>query len=160
MRSHEIFAAMSSVQATEFFRALAKEAPGIFNQAVQAACASLKMRPVYLQKQPFEKRAQTVCKVLARLSSNLAADEIFAVYFLECRKALLTEWLDTIGLEHEDGILKTNLPTQPDAAALEKAVATYRAAASDTDRNDRELLLKAFAAQAAIEWPALDALLK
>lgn len=160
MRSHEIFAAMSAEQAAAFCRVLAKEAPGIFNQAVQAACASLKMRPVYLQKQPFEKRAETVRKVLSRLSTNVAADEILAVYFLECRKALLTEWLDTVELEHEDGILKTNLPTEPDAATLEKAVATYRTAASDEDRNDRELLLKAFAAQAAVEWPALEARLK
>lgn len=160
MRSHEIFAAMSAEQAVEFCRGLAKDAPGIFNQAVHAACAAHKMRPVYLQKQPFAKRAEMVRKALARLSANLAADEILAVYFLECRKALLTEWLDLVGLEHEDGILKQNLPSAPSDVELKKAVENYRAKASDTDRGDRELLLKAFAAQEAIEWPTLEALLK
>ncbi len=160
MRSNEIFASMSPEQAAHFCRVLAKDAPGVFNQAVQAACAALKMRPVYLQKQPFEKRAETVRKALSRLSAHLAADEIFAVYFLECRKDLLTEWLDLVGLEHEDGILKTNLPSEPSEDMLKKAVADYRAKTSDADRTDRELLLKAFAAQGAIEWPTFEALLK
>jgi hypothetical protein len=133
---------------------LSKEAPAMFRQAVDAAAASIKARPVYLRRQPFEKRAAAVRRSLARILANPVADEVLAVYFLECRKELLLEWLDLAGLKHEDGTLEDESPDQPAEGDLKAAVEKYRAADDDPDR---ELLLRAFAAQSAVEWPALDA---
>ena len=87
---------------------------------------------------------------------------MLAVYFLQCRLELLTEWLDLLGLEHEEGILQQEVVEAPDAKTLEKQVASFRAAAGDDAEAlaDRNLLLQAFAAQSAVEWPDLDALLE
>ena len=82
---------------------------------------------------------------------------MLAIYFLKCRLELLTEWLDLLGLEHEEGILQDDDIEAPAAAEIEKHVATFRQDRSDADR---ELLLQTFAAQAAIDWPALDALVE
>jgi hypothetical protein len=155
MRSFQVFAAMPPEEAERMLRVMSKEAPAMFRQAVDAAAVSIKARPVFLRRQPFELRAKTVRRALARVSANLVADELLAIYFLECRKPLLLEWLDLVGLAHEDGTLKDERPAEP-AAELAAAVAKYRGAGDDPDR---ELLLRAFAAQSAIEWPALDALL-
>jgi hypothetical protein len=76
------------------------------------------------------------------------------VYFLECRKDLLVEWLDLVGLEHEDGTLKDDSPVQPAEKKLLTAVERYLSASDDLDR---DLLLRAFAAQQAVDWPALEA---
>jgi hypothetical protein len=62
-----------------------------------------------------------------------------------------------VGLAHEDGALEDDMPEQPEQAKLEEAVKAYRTVEDDSER---ELLLGAFAAQAAIEWPARDALLE
>jgi hypothetical protein len=107
-------------------------------------------------KQSPEKRAQFVRQALARVATNLIAEEVLAAYFLQVKKALLVEWLDAMGLEHEDGSLKAEAPAEPERGALEKAVAAFR---KPDDAADRELLLQAFAAQSAIEWPALEALI-
>ncbi len=90
------------------------------------------------------------------MASGPIAEEILATYFLECRKELLTEWLDQLGLEHEEGVLADSNPECPDEDKLGKAVETYR---GQDDDPDRELLLRAFASQSAIDWPALDALI-
>ena len=82
---------------------------------------------------------------------------MLAVYFLECRKELVIEWLDTLGLEHDEGTLKEDTPEAPKPAALKKAVKAFHSAGDDPDR---QLLLSSFAAQSAIEWPDLDALLE
>jgi hypothetical protein len=156
MRSYQVFAAMAPEEAERMLRVLSKEAPAMFRQAVDAAAVSIKARPVFLRRQPFELRAKTVRRALARVTANLVADELLAIYFLECRKPLLLEWLDLVGLAHEDGALKDETPAEPPASELAAAVAKYRGAGDDPDR---ELLLRAFAAQSAIEWPALDALL-
>ena len=49
------------------------------------------------------------------------------------------------------------MPAPPEKAKLEKSVEEYRAKDGDVER---AVLLRAFAAQAAIEWPELDALLE
>jgi len=153
MRSFQVFAAMSPERATEILHVLNEKAPGIYVQAVAAASAAMKARPKYLLRQPAAKRAQAVRRALARVSANPVAGEILAVYFLDCRRELLTTWLDTVGLEHDEGTLAEEAPAQPGKAKLDAAVDTFLGIDEDPDRL---LLLAAFAAQEAIEWPDLD----
>ena len=155
MRSFQVFASMPRDHAVEVMKSLAEAAPAVFAQALAAACAVMKARPVYLQRQPFEKRAEAVRRALSRVASEPVAGELLAVYFLDCRKQLLVEWLDALGLEHEDGVLSSDAPPVPPDAELGDAVKRFLEADADPDR---PLLLAAFAAQDAIEWPALDAM--
>ncbi len=157
MRPHEIFAAMPPEHAEAFFATLAEQCPALFTQAVHAAALAMKSRPQYLFRQPPEKRGAAVRRALARVASGPMAEEVLATYFLECRKEVLTDWLDRVGLEHEEGLLKADAPDSPSQGALDQALKDYRAAAGDDDRDDRELLLRAFAAQASIDWSLLDA---
>ncbi len=157
MRAYQVFASLTPERSTEIMRVLREKAPAMFHNAVAIAAAALKTRPVYMKKQPLEKRADAVRRALSRVTTNAIAEELLAVYFLECRKELLVEWLDTLGIQHENGSLTEDAPAQPDAAVLRSAVEKFRAASADPDRG---LLLQAFAAQSAIDWPALEALLQ
>ena len=157
MRSYQVFANMSPDCAERMMRGLSDKSPMVFAQALATASAAMKARPVYLKRQPFAKRAAAVRRALSRVTANPMADEILAVYFLECQRDLLTEWLDRVGLEHEDGSLKEETPEAPEESLLKSAIAEYLAA---DDNPDRPLLLQAFGAQVAIEWPALDAQLE
>jgi hypothetical protein len=156
VRSYQVFAAMTPERAAQMLRALSKTAPAMFRQAVDAAAIAMRARPVYLRNQPFEKRAEAVRRTFARVSTNTVADELLAVYFLECRKELLVEWLDLLEIPHEEGTLKEDAPAEPAEKKLRDAVKKYLARGDDPDR---DLLLRAFAAQHSVEWPALDALL-
>lgn len=156
MRSYQVFAAMAPERAVEVMRGLHAKAPALFRQAVDAAAITMHARPVYLRNQPFDKRAEAVRRTFARVAANPLADELLAVYFLECRKELLVEWLDLIGLAHKEGALEEEAPAEPAEKKLRGAVKKYLAAGDDADR---DLLLRAFAAQHSIDWPALDALL-
>ncbi len=156
MRSYQIFAAMSPDRAVIVMSGLSENAPQMFKQAVLAASASMNARPTYLQRQPFQKQVAAVRRALSRVAANGVAEEILAVYFLECRKELLLEWLDLLGIKHEDGILEADSPAAPEKAKLEKARNTF---CGVDDDGDRSLLLNAFAAQSAVDWPDLEALL-
>ena len=156
MRSYQVFAAMSPERATAITQTLKQEAPGMFAQALAAAAAALKARPVYLARQPIEKQAAAIRRALARVSATAVAEELLAVYFLECRKDLLVEWLDSLAIPHEDGRLTEDLPAAPSQANLSKAAKEFLAADNDDDRG---LLLAAFAAQSSIDWPDLEALI-
>jgi hypothetical protein len=156
MRSFQVFAAMSPEEAEAFFGRIKESSPAIFAQSVHAASAALKSRPAFLMKQPFPKQAAAVRRALARVASNPLADETLALYFLECRKELLTEWLDAAGVEHEDGALQDDSPPEPEADSVRQAVEKFRGVDEDPDRL---LLLRAFAAQSAVEWPHLESLI-
>jgi hypothetical protein len=156
MRSYQIFASLPPERNEALLRTLSEKVPIIFAQALGAACVALKARPVYLKRQPFEKRAEAIRRALARVIAAPVAAEVLAAYLLECRKELLVEWLDLVGLEHSEGVLENDAPPPPTDAKLRKATEKFLAAEEDPDRR---LLLRAFAAQEVITWPALDALL-
>ena len=146
---------MSQEDSERIMQGISTEAPGVFRQGVSAAAISLNFRPKYLQKQSVEKRIASIRRAMARPASDTIAEEMLAVYFLKCRLELLSGWLDLLGLAHEDGILTDDEIACPDASELEKKVSKFRAKGDA----DCELLLRVFAGQAAIEWPALDDLL-
>jgi hypothetical protein len=156
IRAYQIFAAMSPEDSESLLREVAEKSPGSFTQAVYAAAAAFKSRPQFLAKQPFAKRASMVRRALARVSTNPVAEELLAIYFLECKNEVLVEWLDALGIEHEEGSLKEESPAEPPTAKLQEVVKDFR---GDGGSFERELLLKAFAAQDAIDWPSLDELI-
>ncbi len=157
MRSYQVFAAMSQEMAERFLATLGEGAPGAAAQALAAASAAMKARPKFMARQPAERQAAAVRRCLARVAASPLAEEMLAVYFLECRKELLLEWLDATGVKHEDGALEEDDPAEPDAERLEAAVAGFR---KGDGPEERELLLCAFAAQSAIDWPRLEALVE
>ena len=156
MRSHEVFARMTPARAEAFLAELRQDAPQVSEMALAAAAGAFKLRPAFLKKQSRGKQAEWVRKALARGAMAAVAEEILAEYFLGHHKALLTEWLDAVGLEHEEGVLKTGAPPAPESGLLRKA---FDAFASGENPERRHLLLAAFAAQSAIDWPELESLL-
>src|SRR4030095_16197898 len=103
MLSFHVLAAMPPEEAERMLRVLSKEAPAMFRQAVDAAAVAIKARPGFLRNQPFALRAKTIRRTLSRVGANLVADELLAIYFLECRKAHLLEWLPRGGRPPHQG---------------------------------------------------------
>ncbi len=157
MKANQIFAAMALDHAIALFREVQKASPATFQQATAAACGALKIRPVFMQKQPFEKRASSVRRALSLVAAEPIAEEMLATYFIKCRSELLVDWLDTTKTEHDEGTLTQEQPPEPAADDLIAAVDGFMG--KDDDR-DRPLLLRAFAAQSVVDWPRLDSILE
>ncbi len=156
MRPHQIIAAMSQERFDQLLGSLSDINPEVIQGTTAAAAQILKFRPKFLMKQPPAKRMKSIRQAVSRPNANHLAEELLAVYFLKCQLSLLIEWLDLIGLEHEEGILTQDEVPCPEAADLEKKVQQFLGA---SDGDDRKLLLQVFSGQAAVEWPALDELL-
>jgi len=154
MRSYQVFAQMTPERAAQVMAVLVEKSPAVYTQAVAATSAAMNARPKFLMRQPADKRANMVRRTLARVRASDLAEEVLAAYFLEGRRELLTEWLDAVGLEHDEGILKDENPRPPARSQLDEAVKSFL---EGDQVEDRELLLRAFAAQSAIDWPDLAA---
>ncbi len=157
MRAYQMFGSMPPERAAHVLGALAEKAPATYTSVLAAAGAAMKARPVFLKRQPPEKRAEAMRRCLARVNANALAEEVLATYFIDCRKELLTEWLDLVGLAHEDGILEADAPPEPPEPELREKITAFLGAGAEDE--DRRLLLGAFAAQDAVDWPTLEAAL-
>lgn len=157
MRPHQIIAGMDQEQFDGIMGAIAEESPEAVKSTTVAAAQILRFRPKFLLKQPLPKRLKSIRGAMSRMTANDLAEEILAVYFLKCRLPLLTAWLDAMELEHEEGILTQDEVPCPEKDVLEAKVAEFRGqGASDGSEADRDLMLRVFGAQAAIDWPTLD----
>ena len=156
MRSNEVFAKMSAEDAAAWFEELRDELPAAAQIARGTASEAFKLRRQYLQRQPRAKQAEWVRRALARPGNASAAEEVLASYFLEVHEDLVKELLDLFEIEHEDGRLEEADPAQPAKQQLITALEKFR---SGEEGGLRELLLCAFAAQSAIDWPDLEELL-
>ncbi len=156
MRSNEIFSRMTPEAALAFLDEIHEQAPAVEEIALSAAAGAFRLRPVFLRRQPRKRQAEWMRQALARTALAAVAEEVLAEYFLEYHADLLAEFLDGLGLAHEKGVLASSAPECPKPAELAKLVANFRKG-KDGDR--RELLMRAFAAQSAIDWPDLESIL-
>jgi hypothetical protein len=157
MRPHQVFGQMTPEHAAQVMAVLAEKSPGVYSHAVAATGIAMNARPKFLLRQPAEKRANMIRRALSRVRANDIAEEVLAAYFLDARRELLTEWLDSVGLEHDEGILQAEHPSPPAKEQLERAIESFL---EGEEVEDRKLLLRAFAAQSAIDWPELTAALE
>ena len=157
MRSNEIFASMTPEQAAGFLGELEREDGPAYSLALDAAAAAFRLRPHFLRRQPRARQADWMRKALGRTIGAPVAEEVLASYFLEHRKEMLVELLDALGIAHEDGQLTTPDPECPEADKLAPIIETFLAG---DDPECRMLLVRAFAAQSGVTWPALEELLE
>lgn len=156
MRSNDVFARMTPEQAMRFLGDLREHKSPLAAAALGAAAEAFRMRPAFLRRQPAARQAEWMRRALARPRSVAVAEEILADFFLGPQRALLCQLLDAFGVPHRDGELTGQGLDPPAQERLEQAVAEFR---KGEDPERRELLLRAFAAQSAIDWPELEKLL-
>lgn len=152
-QSTDVFRSMTEQESRQLLQEMRDELRPLYKRILATSASTLRLRPVFLGKQPFEKRCELIRKAMALKPNAEAAGEILAAFFLERYGDEVVELLDALRLDHDDGVLRDPSPKQPAKKTLEATVKKFRAG---DDAVMRGLLLKAFAAQSAIDWPALD----
>jgi hypothetical protein len=113
MRSNEIFSRMTTEEAERFLVEVRSEAPDVAKLALDAAAGAFRLRPEFLRRQPRARQAEWMRRALGRRVGAALAEEVLATYFLEHHRELLVELLEALGVEHEEGRLKQDVPACP-----------------------------------------------
>ena len=100
-------------------------------EAVALIARQIKFRPQSILTLPIDKRAKHLGG-LVQVSDLLAARLVIA-YHLEHQRPMMGAFLDALGIAHEDGLIKDESPTTPDAATLDTAVTTLAATYSKAE---------------------------
>ena len=158
MKSHQIFAQMSSALAVEILTYLQKEDTAVFKSVVQGLAQQRKLRPVFVERKPPAERYPWLQAALGRKVSDTFAAHLLQAWLLGAQKPLLCDFLDSLGIAHDaDGTVE-KLPDSPPPEKLKEVitqlvekypaetVAVYLHAFHDMD--------------STVEWPPLGEVLE
>jgi hypothetical protein len=156
LNSHEIIAFMSPALGTEILTWAYEQDKPIYKATLGAVADARKVRPVFLERQPRVQRHAGMLEVLAKSRMESAASTLLRTWLLKGRKALLVDFLDALGIEHEDGVVD-ELPQTMDEGRLKTAVAKV------LEKHPPEVVavyLNAFNGMNETNWPVLNSLLE
>jgi hypothetical protein len=155
MTANELFAAMSPGLATRILEEVHGSDKDLYRVALHSVAQTRKVRPVFLERQPKPERHRMMVGTLASRSQQMVAGNVLSGWLVKNQSGLLTEFLDSLKISHEKGVVE-NLPKSVPDADLESAITSLLA------KHDREIVavyLHAFNTMNEAHWPNLDRML-
>jgi hypothetical protein len=155
LTSHELLAFMSPPLALDVLNYTYENEKDLYRATVTAVAEARKLRPIFLQRKPRPQRHAEMLTMLARPGLELAADSLLRAWLLKKHKPMLADFLNALGLPHEDGIVE-QLPPTMDEAKLRSAVDALLA---KYPPETVAVYLHAFNKMNELAWPNLTAML-
>jgi hypothetical protein len=122
MKSYQLFEQMPPALADEIFTYLQKERTAVYKSVVQGLAQQRRLRPVFVERKPPAERFRWLQAALGRKLSDALAAHLLQAWLLGAQKAMLCDFLDSIGIKHDaDGTVET-LPESPPKEELGKAI--------------------------------------
>src|SRR5881409_3064382 len=126
LSSHELFGFMSPALALEILTYVYESDKPVYRATLNAVAEARKLRPVFLERQPREQRHATMLAALSRPALDLFTGNLIRTWLLKKHKAMLADFLDSLGIPHQEGVVE-DLPPSMDDAKLRAAVDTLLA---------------------------------
>lgn len=156
LTSHELFGFMSRDLALEIITFVQESDKQLYRTVLAAVAEARKVRPVFLERQPRTQRHEVFLTTLAKPALEIATSSLVRAWLLKKYKGMLTDFLDALGIAHQDGVVEELPETADDAklaAAIELLLGKYPPEAVS-------VYLNAFNDMNEVEWPNLKKLLE
>lgn len=156
MRPYEIFAQLSQPRADEIFSYLLAHDKPFYKATIELLAQQRKLRAVFVLRKTPPERHLWMHEVLSKRQSNAVSAHLLQAWLVGGHPKLLCDFLDALGIAHEENGTVDKLPPPPEKEALQKAVDTL------LEKHDRELAaiyLHCFQALEDTGWTVLDEML-
>jgi len=156
MRPYEIFSQLTRPRVEDILSFLLAHDKPFYKATIESLARQRKLRAVFvLRKTPPERHAW-MHEVLSKKQSDAICAHLLQAWLVGAHPKLLCDFLDSLGIPHEENGTVDSLPPPPEKEALRKAVNTV------LEKHDRELAaiyLHSFQALDDTGWTVLDELL-
>ena len=147
-----IWGGMSDALAATVLGDVKRESPDLYREALATAAGAFRIRPDALRQQPVARQAATIRRALTQVTQQDLGAHILINWLTRSQKPMLAQFLDDLGIAHEEGTVKEAIGPEPDPERLAAAVARLRAAFPP---EHVRLYLSSFAVITAGEWQHL-----
>jgi hypothetical protein len=156
MKAYQMYGALTPDLAGRILEDMFVQQKDLYKTTLQSAAQALKVRPVFLERQPRSDRNKRIALALGHAEMDLVASNVISAWLIKTQGTMLGEFLDALKITHEKGVVE-NLPkTMEDAAvtvAVENLLAKY-------PQEVVTLYLQAFHQMNDAQWPALTLMLR
>jgi hypothetical protein len=154
--AHEIFGFMSPALAEQILEYTHDNDRDLYRATMAAVAEARKVRPAFLERKPRKDRHTDMVGMLSRPRMDLVAGNVIRAWLLKKNLSMLADFLDALGLKHENGAVEDLPPAMDDdkvKAAVETLLAKY-------PPQEVAVYLHAFYSMNDVSWPNLKALLE
>jgi hypothetical protein len=156
LTSHELLGFMSPKLALEILTYTHESDKAVYRATLGAVAEALKVRPVFLERQPKPQRHTAMIATLARPGLEMVTANLIRTWLLKKYKDMLCDFLDALSITHKEGVVD-DLPASMDdvklAAAVDVLLGKY-------PREVVAVYLHAFQEMNEVEWPNLKTMLE
>ena len=155
LTSHELLGFMSPALALDILTYAFDNDKPLYRATLSAVAQARKLRPVFLERQPKPQRHAAMLATLARPALDMITGNLIRAWLLKKHKTMLTDYLNALGIAHEEGVVEQIPPTMDDAklhAAVDALLAKY-------PPETVAVYLHAFNEMNEQEWPNLTTML-
>jgi hypothetical protein len=153
MSPNEIFAQMPAGSCSAILADLLENEKPLFKNLVENLATQRKLRPIFIERKPRAERFEWIREALGRRQNEAIAANLLQIWLVSRHPEMLCDFLDSLGIKHDDNGTVEQIPPQPEKPALEAAVAVLL---GKYDASIVAVYLHAFQALNETGWPLLE----
>jgi hypothetical protein len=119
---NEILAQMPAETAQQLFSYLFEKDKPLYKATIDSLAQQRKLRPVFIERKPRHERHTWMKEALGRKQNEGVAAHLLQIWLIGAHKQLLCDFLDTLGIAHDENGTIEELPPAPPKEALAAAV--------------------------------------
>ncbi len=156
MTCHELLGFMSPDLAQEIINYTFAQDKPLYRATLAAVAQARKLRPVFYERKPRVERHRDMLEMLSRPRMEPAAAELLRGWLLKAQTALIVDFLDAMGIAHNQGVVEHFPESVEDA----KLVAAVNALLVKHPQEKVVIYLHGFCAMNAADWKNLEKMLQ
>ena len=154
--TNDIFARMPPAVAAQLFAHLHEKEKPLYKATIDTLAKQRNLRPVFIERKPRDERFAWLREMVAKKQNQDVAAHLLQIWFVGAHSKLLCDFLDALGIAHDENGTIEEMPAAPSKEALAKAI---DACFAKHDAKVVAVYLNAFQALDEEGWPTLAELL-
>ncbi len=154
--ANDIFSRMPPAVAAQLFSHLHEKEKPLYKATIDTLAKQRNLRPVFIERKPRDDRFAWMREMIAKKQNETVAAHLLQIWFVGAHSKLLCDFLDALGIAHDENGTIEDLPPAPSKEALAKAI---EECFSKHDPKVVAVYLNAFQALDDEGWPTLAELL-
>jgi hypothetical protein len=121
-KPYEVFAALPPSVSDQLFAFLFENEKPLYKATIETLAKQRKLRPVFIERKPRVDRHVWMKDMLGRKVNESVAAHLLQIWLVGAQSKLLCDFLDGLGISHDENGTIEELPPEPTKEALSKAV--------------------------------------
>jgi hypothetical protein len=121
LTSHELLGFMSPALANDILNFAYESDKPAYKATLNAVAMALRVRPVYLERQPRAQRHASMIPILSKPALETTAGTLLRTWLVKQQRPMLVDFMNALEIKNEEGVVD-DLPKEIDDTKLKSAV--------------------------------------